>query len=453
MLKPAAVTPAAAPEVPARRLFACMALLAAVLIGAPASAVVTIEVTRGVESAIPIAVVPFAAGDSGAAFSELPVEVIEDNLARSGKFAPLAREDFLDWPHAADDVQYKDWRLLKAEALVVGRVVTLPDGRAEVRFQLLDVFRGKRWAEEIFVVDADKLRVAAHKISDLIYEALLGRPGAFDSRIAFVKKTPKDCLHPRCHYELQVADADGHSPKTILNSNREILSLAWAPDGDQLAYVSFEKNRSVIFVQDLYSGSRVAVARHTGINGAPAWSPDGNQLAMTLSKDGNPEIYVYDLSSRELRRLTRHAARDTEPAWSPDGGTIAFTSDRSGKPQIYRVAAGGGDAQQLTHAGEYNAGATYSSDGKSIVLITNQGSGFRVGVYSAVDRSVTPLTETSQDESPTFAPNDEMIMYATQLGGRNVLAVVSPDGGVRRILELPEGDYREPAWSPFNQKQ
>lgn len=427
-------------------------MLSALLLGfsAPASAVLTIQVTKGVEAAIPIAIVPF--GLEGVSAADLPTDVadvITADLGRSGKFAPLPRGDFLNLPDDLRSVRYKNWRLLKAEALVVGRVVDAGDSRYEVRFQLLDVFREKQLAGRKFVVPANRLRKAAHQISDIIYETLLGKPGAFDTRIAYVT-VESEAAGKR--FLLRVADSDGHGPNTILTSSHPILSPAWSPDGNRLAYVSFEKKRSMIYVQDLWSAKRERVAEYAGINSAPAWSPDGGQLAMTLSRDGNSEIYVYDLASRDLRRLTRHTAIDTEPAWSPDGGTIAFTSARSGTPQIYRIAAAGGTARRVTFNGKYNAGASYARDGKSIVLITNQGNGYRVGIYSTHDRTVTELTRTSQDESPTFAPNDEMIMYATQSGGRNVLAAVSPDGQVHQIISLQNGTVREPAWSPFNRK-
>ena len=423
-------------------------VLAALLLGiaAPASAVLTIEVTRGVEAAIPIAIVPFKLKGVGDAI-DLPAAIIEANLERSGKFEPLPRGDFLEQPHDPDSVKYKNWRLLKAEALVIGQVANVGNDRYEVRFRLLDVFREKQLAGRIFEVPAARLRKAAHQISDIIYERLIGKPGAFDTRIAYVTVAGSA---PEERFLLQVADSDGHNPTTILESPQPILSPAWSPDGNRLAYVSFEQKRSMIYVQNIWSGQRERVAEHDGINSAPAWSPDGDRLAMTLSREGNAEIYIYDLAGGNLRRLTRHTAIDTEPAWSPDGGTLLFTSNRAGTPQIYRIDAAGGDARRLTFQGEYNAGASYSGDGKSIVLITNQGNGFRVGLYSAQEQTVSELTRTSQDESPTFAPNDEMIMYATQSGGRSVLAAVSPDGRVQQVLRVQDGTVREPAWSPFN---
>ena len=423
---------------------ATAALLLAVAM--PAAAVLTIEINRGVETPIPIAVVPFGLEGVSASEPNLPAAVIAADLKGSGKFAPLSRGDFLSLPHDLDAVKYKDWRLVKAEALVVGRVIKTGDNSYEVRFQLIDVFREKQLVGWRRVVTGAQMRKVGHQISDIIYEELTGKPGAFDTRIAFVTV---DASAPK-PYRLQVADSDGHGARHILESPHPILSPAWSPNGEQLAYVSFEKKRSIVYVQNIRSGQREPVAEHNGINSAPAWSPEGRRLALTLSKDGNSEIYIYDLASRALRRLTKNAAIDTEPAWSPDGGTIAFTSDRPGTPQIYRIAAAGGNAQRVTFEGKYNADACYSHDGKSIALITNQGNGYRVGLYSAQQRTVSELTRTRQDESPTFAPNGEMIMYATQAGGRHILAAVSPDGRVKQTIKVQNGSVREPAWSPFN---
>ena len=417
--------------------------LALAAMARPAAAVVTIDVTRGTESRIPIAVVPFAFEGAGAA-ENLPAAIIEANLARSGRFAPLAREDFAARPQTPEEVRYKPWRLLKVENLVIGRLKEQKDGRIQIQFRLLDVFRGRQIAGQKFTVPAARLRKTAHQISDIIYEKLLGRRGAFDTRIAFVTVDGR----PR-RYRLQIADADGHSPKTILESSRPVLSPAWSPDGRRLAYVSFEQNRSMVYIQDLWSGKRERIAGYDGINGAPAWSPDGRRLALTLSKEGNPEIYLYELAGGKLRRLTRHTAIDTEPAWSPDGGGVIFTSNRSGRPQIYRISARGGAAERVTFGGKYNAGASYAADGKSLVLITNQGNGYRVALYSLAEHSVRELTRGRHDESPSFSPNGDMIMYASQAGGRGVLAALSLDGRVRQVIRTRAGAVREVDWSPY----
>ena len=407
----------------------------------------TIEIKKGVEAGLPIAVVPF--GLLGVDNLEhLPADIITSDLGISGKFDTIDRDSFLSWPTDLKSVQYKDWRLIKAEALVVGKVINIGNGQYEVRFRLIDVFRERQLAGQKLLVSANQVRKVAHQISDLIYQYYTGKPGAFDTRIAYVHVEGEG---PERNFRLQVADSDGYDPKTVLLSSQPILSPAWSPDGNWISYVSFEKKRSMIYLQNVWSGERKLISEHQGINSAPAWSPDGRQLAITLSKDGNPDIYLYGIETGSLRRMTRHPAIDTEASFSPDGKMLVFTSGRAGAPQVYEMSVAGGEPRRLT-IGQYNARPSYSPDGKTIVLITDQGNGFRVGIYSIEDRTgaVEELTDTTQDESPSFAPNGELIVYATQHGGTGFLAVVSPDGSVKQTLQFQQGSVREPAWSPFN---
>ena len=425
-----------------------LALFAVMLTQHEAFGTLNIEINKGVEVGYPIAIVPFGIEGVGQLDSKLE-DVIESDLTLSGRFDPLPRTSFISMPTDLNSVQYKDWRLVKAEGLVVGKVINIGNGQLEVRFRLLDVFRERQLAGQKFLVKADKIRKVAHQISDIIYEKLIGTPGTFDTKIAYVTVEGDK---PARKYLLKIADSDGFGPTTILQSSDPILSPAWSPDGNFISYVSFEKKHSTIYVQNVWNGKRSLVADHPGLNSAPAWSPDGRALAMTLSKDGNPDIYIYDLDSKKLRKLTRHTAIDTEAAWSPDGRSLVFSSGRSGAPQIYQIPATGGTPKRLTFNGKYNAGPSFSPNGEDIVMITDQGNGFRVGLYSSADRTVIELTDTVQDESPTFSPNGEMIIYATQQDGRSVLATVSKDGSVQRVLRFQQGSVREPAWSPFNRK-
>ncbi len=411
-----------------------------------AHAVLTIEITQGVEAGLPIAVVPFG-GEAGKPGQGI-ADIVEADLMRSGRFNALPRKDFLGRPHTDAEVKFKDWRLLKSEALVVGKMQPA-GGRHQVQFQLLDVFKGTQLTGFRYTVPADKLRTVAHQIADVIYEKLMGEPGAFNTRIAYVTVERKQ---KRPKFLLQVADSDGYNARTILESWEPLMSPAWAPDGNRLAYVSFEGKRSMIFVQNLVDGKRTKVADFTGINSAPAWAPDGTRLAITLSRDGNPEIYVLDLQTKALTRLTQHASIDTEPAWSPDGRHLVFTSDRSGRPQLYRMAASGGNAERLTFDGDYNARGSYSADGKLLTLVTRANGNYKIAAFNLESRALQVLTDTTLDESPSFAPNARMILYATERQGRGVLAAVSSDGRVKQVLKLLDGDVREPAWSPLNRK-
>lgn len=418
------------------------------LIAVPARAILTIEITQGVDTGIPIAVVPFGWTGQGKPPQAI-ADIVEGDLSRSGRFLALSRKDFVSLPTAERDVVYKEWRILKAEALVIGSVAPAANGRYEVQFLLFDVFKQVRLAGLRYTVSASMLRTVAHQIADVIYEKLTGEPGAFNTRIAYVTK---ETGSRGSVYKLQVADSDGYDPKTVRRSPEPILSPAWSVDGRRLAYVSFEDKRPKVYLESLIDNRRELIAEFNGINGAPAWSPDGRRLALALSRDGNPEIYTLELATRQLKRLTSDPAIDTEPSWSPDGRFLVFTSDRAGRPQIYRMAADGRQTERLTFEGEYNARASYAPDGRGLVLVSAQQGRFRIATLKLDTGALQVLTDTSLDESPSFAPNGRMILYATEVQNRGVLASISSDGRVRQLFRFEEGDVREPAWSPYNRE-
>jgi TolB protein len=408
----------------------------------------TIEITGGHEAAIPIAIVPFAvAGGPGDPAAEID-RIVKADLERSGRFKALAERDMLSKPHQRAEVDFSTWQALAQEYLVIGRVQQVGPDRYSTEFNLFDVFRKEQIAVYGIPGGRAGLRRVAHKIADLIYEKITGQSGAFSSRIAYVTETVK--ADSKREYILQVADADGYNPQSILTSREPIMSPAWSPDGTRIAYVSFEKKASAIYIQHVVTGSREQVAAYPGINGAPAWSPDGNRLAMTLSKDGDPEIYVLNLISRSLDRLTRNFSIDTEPVWSADGKSIIFTSDRGGNPQLYSVGLADRQTRRLTFEGNYNAGAAVSPDGRYVAMVHGSGGQYRIGVLELGTRSFNVLTEGSGDESPSFAPNGSMVLYATRRGGRELLSAVSVDGLYRQQLLTSAGAVREPAWAPEN---
>jgi TolB protein len=405
----------------------------------------TIEIAGGAERAQPIAIVPFGAPEGGGLLSEDVAAIIAADLARTGRFRPMPRRDMVAMPHRAEEVELRDWRLLKMDNLVVGEVKLSETGGYDVRFVLFDVFRGDQIAAMTFTSRPSELRYTAHRIADAIYERLTGSPGVAATRLAYVASEGRA---DNQRVRLLVADADGYNPQTILSSRDPIMSPAWSPDGRRLAYVSFENRQTAIYVQELATGQREQVAGYEGINSSPAWSPDGRKLAITLSKGGNADIYVLDLATRQLSQLTDHFAIDTEPAWSPDGSHIIFTSNRGGNPQIYKVAATGGAATRVTFENDYNARASYAPDGRSILLVTRIGGSFRIGLLD-LDTGVTRLlTDGGMDESPSFAPNGAMVIYATLYGGRGILSAVSVDGAVRQRMSQGLDDVREPDWSP-----
>jgi TolB protein len=421
-------------------------LLLLLLLARPSYSDLTIEITKGMEGAIPIAVVPFGDGGPGAASPENIAAIISSDLSRSGRFAPLPDRDLVSRPTDIAQVQYQTWRMLKVDDMVIGKVSPAGADQYTVQFQLLDVFRGRQLIGYSFPARRTDLRRVAHHISDLIYEQLTGEKGAFNTQIAYITTTGTGAGKS---YTLQVADSDGYNPQTILRSNQPIMSPAWSADGKQVAYVSFENKRAEIYLQDVATGSRRKVASFPGINGAPAWSPDGQHLALTLSEDGNPEIYVMDLNTKALKRLTNSPAIDTEPVWAPDGKSIVFTSDRGGSPQLYRVSAWGGQPQRLTFDGKYNAGADFSPDGRKLAMVHREGGAYRIAVLDLGSGQLRVLTDGTLDESPSFSPNGSMIIYATEAGNRDVLAAVSTDGRFSQRLSLQAGNVREPAWSPF----
>ena len=422
-----------------------LAALLLLIFTSAAQAQLRIEIVDGMEGAIPIAVVPFAWESGIPEPTDSVADVISADLHRSGRFEPVDEADMVEQPTRSEDIRFGTWRLLDTDYLVIGRVEDGADGGYRMSFELHDVNRNQRMLARSISVRAGDLRFGAHRIADMIYEKLTGIPGAFATRMAYVQVVG---LNRDQTYDLIVADSDGHNAQSIVSSGEPLLSPSWSNDGRQLAYVSFEKGNSAIWIQDVVTGSRRLVSSHRGINGAPAFSPDGSKLALTLSRSGSPEIYILDLETNDLTQLTRHYAIDTEPDWSPDGRYIYFTSDRAGKPQIYRIPARGGDIQRVTREGDYNSRSSISPDGEKMATTQGTGNRFWIAVFDLESGRSQVLTPGDLDESPSFAPNSQMILYATRESGKGVLSAVSVDGNVRQRLVLSEGDVREPAWSP-----
>lgn len=417
--------------------------------GTVAAQSLTIDITDGSRSADPIAVVPFAFEGAGLPPETDVAEVVRADLARSGKFFTLAKRDIVEFPTREAEVKFPTWRMLKQNYLVVGRISDAGDGALRVEFELFDVAKQTRMLGLAISGQRTAMRDVSHQIADLIYEKILGVRGAFWTRVAYVTSTGTG---QNTQYALMVADSDGFNPQVVVRSREPLMSPAWAPDGRRLAYVSFERGNSSIYIQDLSTGSRELVSAQKGINGGPAFSPDGSKLAMNLSYGGNPDIYVMDLASRKTTKLTNHFAIDVEPVWMPDGRSLLFTSDRSGKPQIYQVALSGGDATRLTFQGQYNARATICCDGKKVAVAQGAGNVYRISVFDRATGSYSEISPGNVDESPSFAPNGSMVLYAATEGPRGVLYAVSADGRVRQRLVLADGDVREPAWGPFRQR-
>jgi TolB protein len=417
-----------------------------------------IEITKGVDNAVRVAVVPF----SWKGRRKLPIavdEVVSSDLGLSGRFEALPVSQMLSLPNSSSEVLSRDWRMLGVEYLVVGQLEP-HDVNVRLRFELYDVLRRTVIASQTIEGLAQDLRDMSHHVSDVVFEELTGIEGAFSTQIMYVTEqkleeyVDEDGIQRiRQAFSLNIADADGHRVRKVLESEEPILSATWSPDGAMITYVSFEQDgRPAIFLHDLVSGNRQILTSFAGLNGAPAFSPDGRQIALVLSKDGNPDIYLLDLQSRRLRRITRHYGIDTEPSWTPDGGSLVFTSNRGGQPQIYQLRLSDFQIQRLTFEGDYNAKATLLRDGSGLIMVHRKEGIFHIALLDLNKGRLSVLTETTLDESPSVAPNGSMLIYATQEKGEGILAAVSIDGGVKFNLPSSEGNVREPAWSPVKRK-
>ncbi len=423
-------------------------VLLGLALNATAMADLVIDV-QGVAQPTPVAIVPFGWEGNGGVMPIGVSDIITADLRRSGRFEPIGEEKMLQKPTDGAAVDFQDWSFVGVEAVVVGKILQTGNDEFTLQFQLFDVFgRRQLLGYRMPNVTRATMRGAAHRAADMIYEKLTGIKGVFGTRVAYVRATGQGDSRL---YSLIVSDQDGFNEHTIMESKDPIMSPAWSPDSRQLAYVSFEGNQSSIWVQTLRTGNRFKVSARPGINGAPSFSPDGRQLVLTLGGvDGNLDIHVLDINSRSTTQLTTHRAIDTEGSWSPDSKYIYFTSDRSGGPQVYRVPVSGGTPERVTFEGSYNARPRLSPDGTKLALVHNDRGNYRIAVMDLERRDLIVLSNGQQDESPSFAPNSDSLIYATRQGRNGVLETVSADGLIRQKLAASSGgDVREPVWSPF----
>lgn len=421
-------------------IFQSIIFFVVALTSSTVNAALEIEISGGSAQQIPIAIVPF--GQAGTSVQDKIGDIIAADLRRSGLFRVLETGGVASQPTDISQVKYAEWAALQAQAITVGNIAALPGNRLKVTFKLADVLKQTQLASMEYNIAPNQLRLTAHKIADVIYQKLTGEGAIFASRVAYINKS-------KGRYALQVADADGVNPQTVVSSNEPIISPAWSPDGSKIAYVSFEKKKPIIFVQSLTTGQRLTLANFKGNNSAPSWSPDGRKLAIVLTHSANSQIYTINADGTGLKQLTKSSTIDTEPEWSPDGKWIYFTSDRGGNPQIYKVSSIGGEAQRVTFQGDHNLSPHFSPDGKSLAMVRNNGGKYSIALQDLTSGQVQLLSDGADDESPSFAPNGRVVLYATRAGGRGALAAVSSDGRVRQRLSESGGDIREPSWGPL----
>ncbi|GMG87254.1 Tol-Pal system beta propeller repeat protein TolB [Biformimicrobium ophioploci] len=430
-----------------KKIVLWMGLVVSLVFGNVANAQLTIDIKQGVDNPTSIAVVPFDWQGSGILPEDVS-RIVNADLRLSGQFAPVPAQDMLSFPKSPQDITYRDWRVLGTEYVVTGRIQPQAGGNYLLSFELVSVLDQRQvFTTKQVTGGQNQLRDLAHYVSDQVYEAITGIRGAFSTQMIYIQ-AERDQRGVDTFY-LMLSDADGARPRQLRRSSKPMMSPMWSPDGQKVAYVSFETGRSAIFIERIDGSDRQQITNFKGINGSPAWSPDGSKLALVLSKDGNPEIYIMDLVTRKLTRMTRHFAIDTEPNWMPDGKSIVFTSDRGGRPQIYQLTLATGQVDRLTFDGDYNARPRVSPDGKTLVMVHRSQGVFHIATMDINTGYLRVLTETRLDESPSVAPNGAMLMYATKRGDKGILAAVSLDAGVKYRLPSQRGDVREPAWSPF----
>ena len=396
-----------------------------------------LEITESASKPVKIAILE---KNSTSLVGQEIINVISNDLKRTGEFRVLGMDELLSIPINEDEVIQRDWLLLDVDSIIFVEVQN-EDNNLEIAYSIFDISYNETEDKRRVLGLPDSLRQSSHYVSDGIYKYFYGIEGISSTKLMYVTRNSDT-------HKLIISDADGFNEQVLLKSNNSIISPAWSTDAKEIAYVSFENNRAQVFTQNLATGQRNLILSSKSSVSSPAWSPDNKDLAFTSTKDGNSEIYIINLKSRKITRLTENLAIDTEPAWSPEGKKIIFTSDRSGSPQIYEIDVRTKLKRRLTTEGNYNARASYL-DKDEIIFVHRSKTDFNIAKLDLGSRNLEVLTSTKNDESPCIAPNGNVIIYSTKEGNLSYLAGINISSKVSFKLPALYGELKEPAWSPF----
>ena len=404
-----------------------------------------LEITKGSEDPYKIAMIPF---EGNSKVSKQLNNIMRNDLIRTGEFSILDEELLLPVKMIDDELVFSDWKLLGMDYLVTGRIVN-ENNSLDINYEIYYIHKKRKIrSSKVFGIPT-QIRQLAHYTSDGIYESITGIKGIAATRLLYVNEIKDSQLISR--YKLKLADSDGANEKILLSSSEPIISPSWSPDGKRVAYVSFETGMAKVFIQEIASGKREAVLSKDTQISSPSWSPDGKYLSLTLYQDGNAEIYILRLRDRTLTRMTNQFAIDTESSWSPKGNKILFTSGRSGSPQIYELDLRklNPKAKRISFEGTYNAKASYLPNEEGIIFVHRSNDGlFHIALKYKKENFIRVLTEAKMDESPSVAPNGNMVIYGIREENLSMLAGFSLSGAKFK-LPASNGEVREPAWSNF----
>mgnify|MGYP001208965452 FL=1 len=404
-----------------------------------------LEITKGSEDPYRVAMIPF---EGNSRVSKQLNNIMRNDLIRTGEFSILDEELLLPVKIINDELVFSDWKLLGIDYLVTGTIVNA-NNSLDISYEIFDIHKKRKVRSSKVFGIPNQIRQLAHYTSDGIYESITGIKGIAATRLLYVNEVKDSRLISI--YKLMLADSDGANEKVLLSSSEPIISPSWSPDGKRVAYVSFETGIAKVFIQEIASGKREAVLSQDTQISSPSWSPDGKYLSLTLYQDGNAEIYILRLRDRTLTRMTNQFAIDTESSWSPKGNKILFTSGRSGSPQIYELDLRklNPKAKRISFEGTYNAKASYLPNEEGVIFVHRSSDGlFHIALKYKRENFIRVLTEAKMDESPSVAPNGNMVIYGIKENDLSMLAGFSLSGAKFK-LPASEGEVREPAWSNF----